>query len=170
MARPDEPLNHENLSLIVAVYQSIVNENPKAWIKSKSKGEVKRSIIGRQIAPARPIRGRITRIAPARPIRGRITRDVCGYKITVMCERGDELMIRMSAPGWAVNLRGINFTGRLGERGYAINRMGELFTTRIHFTHATAQGLDKFKHQMTLVTMFADLPLYRPVTGEGGYW
>lgn len=157
MARPDEPLNHENLSLIVAVYQSIVNENPKAWIKSKSKGEVKRSIIGRQIAPARPIRGRITR-------------DVCGYKITVMCERGDELMIRMSAPGWAVNLRGINFTGRLGERGYAINRMGELFTTRIHFTHATAQGLDKFKHQMTLVTMFADLPLYRPVTGEGGYW
>ena len=158
MARPEEPLNHENLSLIVALYQRIVAADPKAWVKSKAKGPAHRSVLGQAITPPRPCRGRITR-------------EVSGYKVTVMCETGGpELIIRMSAPGWAVNLRAILFTGREHQRGYDIFRMGDMFRSRVHFTNATAQGLEKFKHQMTLIALFSELEAHGPATSGGSFW
>lgn len=165
MARPEEPLNPENLSLILGLYQSIVEENPKAWVKGKTRAPKTRSTYGAQTGGRSPRRGR-----------GRITREVAGYKITVHCDLSMERnravnLIRMSSAGWSVNLRGVPFVGAPGEVEYRINRVGENFPTGMHFATATCQGLDRFKHQMTLISMFADFTPLEPARhGTGGWW
>ncbi len=165
MARPEEPLNRENLSLILGLYQSIVEENPRAWVKGKTRAPKARSIWGAQT-------GRSSRRG-----RGRITREVAGYKITIHCDLTMEnnkgvTLIRMSAPGWSVNLRGVPFVGGVGEIEYRITRVGDSFVTGMHFVSATCQGLERFKHQMTLISMFADVTPLSPSrwTQVGDAW
>ena len=165
MARPEEPLNHDNLSLIVALYQHIATENPKSWIKGKVKADAPLPYYQVGLNPGKT----------KRPGRGRITRDICGYKITIRCEVGREnnrpvTIIQISAPGWKVHLRGREFQGREGEVGYSITRVGEPFTQRIHFKSATAQGLDRFKHEMTLIKMFADIEPATAHYSQGMAW
>ena len=155
MARPEEPLNRENLSLILGLYQSIVEENPRAWVKGKTRAPKARSIWGAQS-------GRSNRRG-----RGRITSEVAGYRITIHCDLAMEsnravTLIRLSAPGWSVNLRGVTFVGAVGEVEYRVTRVGEAGVTGMHFASATCQGLDRFKHQMTLITMFADIKPLAP--------
>ena len=155
MARPEEPLNHENLSLILGLYQSLAAD-PKAWITTKRKAPPVRAYY-------RPATGRGTR-----PGTGRITQDICGYRITIQCDLVPEgtktlTLIRMSAPGWSVNLRGREFSGTEGQVEYRVTRLKETYTTSLHFEKATARGLDRFKHQMTLISMFADIQPLRPV-------
>lgn len=155
MARPEEPLNRENLSLILGLYQSIVEENPRAWVKGKTRAPKTRSLWG-------PSTGRSSRRG-----RGRITREVGGYKITIHCDLSMEnnravTLIRMSAPGWSVNLRGVPFVGGVGEIEYRITRVGDSFVTGMHFIKATCQGLERFKHQMTLISLFGDVTPLSP--------
>lgn len=155
MARPEEPLNRDNLSLILGLYQEIVSENPKAWIKGKARAPTVRSIYGKPIGSSN------------RRGRGRITREVAGYKVTVHCDLTTErnrsvTLIRISAPGWSVNLRGVSFTGSTNEVEYRINRLGEAYPTGMHFVSATCQGLERFKHQMTLISLFGDFAPLSP--------
>ena len=158
MARSEEPLNRENLGLVLGLYQSIAYD-PEAWVTGKRKAPVARSFFNK--------------IKSTRPARGRITRLICGYRITVQCEVVSDktrtlALIRVSAPGWSVNLRGRAFSGSPGEAEYRISRVGEPFATGMHFDQATVQGLDRFKHQMTLITMLGEveplLPSYLATT------
>lgn len=158
MARPEESLNHESLSLILGLYQSLAAD-PKAWITTKRKAPPVRAYF-------RPATGRGTR-----PGTGRITQDVCGYRITIQCDLVPEgtktlTLIRMSAPGWSVSLRGRDYQHTVGQVEYRVTRLKETYKTSLHFEKATVRGMDRFKHQMTLISMFADIPPVLPVRHE----
>lgn len=142
MARPIEELNHENIATIIGLYQMIVAEGRFVW-------ETGKRALNKY----------------GRPSRGRMSAMIAGYRVTVFCEiesvSNSNTTIRVSAPGWTIHLKGVPFVGRAGQVHHRVYRVGEKFSTSLSFIEAKVQGLNRFKHQMTLISMFADVSSFR---------
>lgn len=147
MARPIHELDIANTTFIVKLYQAMTRGDA-AWIIGKKKTAPRQmhsywssTVVG--------------------PTRGRVQKTICGYPVSASIDLLDKhaAILGISAPGWKAeikmieamhvsqNVNGLKFTLAIPTKN--IHRARTFF-----LLSATVTNPEKFRHQMTMMTMF----------------